>query len=170
MSIGEVRRLLGKKTQQLAELRAQRKNLAGQVKQMDRQIGQLAGGRKVMRRGRVAKPARKVAKLAKRTAADGPSLKQLILQALAKAPGALTIADVIEAVTKAGYTSISGDFRGLVNAALVEMDEVGRVARGKYALKKSDSSAPGKGRAARPKTKKKTGKRKARKAKAKRAK
>ena len=136
MSIAKIRRLLSEKTQQLAELRAQRKNLAGQIRQIDRQIGQLAGGRKAPPKGRAAKPARKVAKLAKRTAADGPSLKQLILKALTEAGGALTITDAIEAVTKAGYTSISGDFRNLVTAALLGMDQVRRVARGKYALKK----------------------------------
>jgi len=164
MSIANIRRLLAKKTQELAELRAQRKNLASRVKQVDRKIAQLKGGQAAPPKGRVAKPARKVAKLAKRKPADGPSLKQLILDALTKADGALTIADVIQAVTEAGYTSISGDFRGLVNAALVEMDQVRRVARGKYALKESTGSAPGKGRAAGPKARKKAGKRRTRKA------
>ena len=136
MSIAETRKLLAKKTQLLAGLRAQRKALAGQMKQINRQIQQLTGGSKTPQKRLVAKPARKVARLAKRKPADGPSLKQLILEALTKSGKPMKTADVIEAVTQAGYSSVSGDFWRLVNTALREMKQVGRVAPGKYALKK----------------------------------
>ena len=162
ITIAEIRELLAQKNRQLSGLRAERRTLENRLKQVDRQIQRLTGRRK-----RAAKAAPKAAKAKARPRKQGPSLRQTILGAFAKAPGSLTIPEVITAVRNTGYTSSSSNFRKLISVTLAQMDELRRVARGKYALKKSAESAPAP--KAQAKGTKKTTKKKARKAKAKRA-
>lgn len=164
MSIAEIRNLLAEKNKQVAALRRERKGLVNRVKQIDRQIVQLAGSRRSAPKRRAAKAA---PKRATRRARGGPSLKESILRAFAKAGAPMTIADVMGAVTKAGYTSSSGNFRNLVNVTLAQMDEVRRVARGKYALKRSTGAAARSKRTVRTKTTKKAVRKRTRKTKSK---
>jgi hypothetical protein len=146
MSIRELRRALAAQEKRVTKLVVQRKQLAARLRDLDAQIVGLGGevpaapkkpgrkpGKKVakpVRRGR--KPAAKRAKRRKR--ATGRPLAEYIIDVLKKAGGGMRVKDVMAAVRKAGYASMSKDFYGIVAATLRDSKQFKKLSRGVYAL------------------------------------
>jgi hypothetical protein len=142
LSIQELRRQLAARKAQLTKALAERKKLAARLAALDRDIAAL-GGKAPSRRGRKgpkAKPKARAGKkkgkaAAKKTVrkrATGRPLVEYIVDVLANAKDGMRIKNVMAAVKKAGYKSLSKDFYGIVAATLRDDKRFAKVSRGVY--------------------------------------
>ena len=133
-SISELRRELNAKKKAVAKLRSRRAKVARKLAVLDRDIGALVGtGRaaattKGNGRRKAARPK------ARRKRASGKPLAAYIQRVLARAPAGVRVKDIMAAVKKAGYKTVSKDFYGIVAKTLLDHDQFLRVKRGIYKL------------------------------------
>ena len=134
-SIEDLRRELRKRETELAKLVARRAKVAAKLEKLDRQIALLGGealGTVVnIHKGRAgkavaAKPGRK---------RSGKPLLEYIKQVLVGVDDGMRVKNVMKAVTKAGYKSISKDFYTIVASALRDAKVFENLSRGVYKLK-----------------------------------
>ena len=135
-TIQDLRKELKAKTKKLAKLRQQRRKAAVTLAAIDKQIASLVGrATKPGPKKKVAKKkvAKKKAGKAKR--ATGTPLLTYVQNALGKAPDGMRVKEVVGAVKKAGYKSLSKDFYGIV-ATTLRNKKFKRIKRGLYKLAK----------------------------------
>lgn len=149
-TIEDLRKELKAKTKKLAKLRQQRRKAAAALAAIDKQIASLAGRatkpgpkRKVAKK-KAGKPGPKK-KAGKKTAAKkkvgpakratGTPLLTYVQNALDKAADGMRVKEVVGAVKKAGYKSLSKDFYGIV-ATTLRNKKFKRIKRGLYKLAK----------------------------------
>jgi len=142
-TIEDLRKELKAKTKKLAQLRQQRRKAATKLAAIDKQIASLAGRatkpgpKKKVAKKKAAKPGPKkkagTAKKAKR--ATGTPLVTYVQNALGKAADGMRVKEVLAAVKKAGYKSLSKDFYGIV-ATTLRNKKFKRIKRGLYKLAK----------------------------------
>ncbi|KPK80794.1 MAG: hypothetical protein AMJ81_11300 [Phycisphaerae bacterium SM23_33] len=146
-SISELQGELQAKERQLRRLQSRRGRLAKQLDAMDRRIGMLVGGgpRRRRRRKKVrgVRKARRAVRRRKRAVArpkaarkraTGKPLAAYIRESLAKSANGLSVTQITQAVTSAGYRSHSKDFYGIVAKTLLTNKGFRRVKRGVYKL------------------------------------
>lgn len=64
------------------------------------------------------------------------SLQEMIHRVLGKAESPLSVGDIMDRVSEAGYRSTSGNFRGIVNQTLIKDKRFAKAGRGLYQIKK----------------------------------
>jgi chromosome segregation ATPase len=140
LSIQELRRQLAARKAQLTKAQAARKKLAARLAALDKDIAAL-GGKAPSGRGRKGPKAKAragkrkgkaAAKKTTRKRATGRPLVEYIVDVLAKAKDGMRIKNVMAAVKKAGYKSLSKDFYGIVAATLRDDKRFAKVSRGVY--------------------------------------
>ncbi len=147
-TIEDLKKELKAKTKRLAQLRQQRRKAAAKLAAIDKQIASLAGqaskpgpkkkaGKKKVAKKKVGKKkvAKKKAGKKKAKRATGTPLLTYVQNVLAKAGDGMRVKEVVAAVKKAGYKSLSKDFYGIVATTLRDK-KFKRVGRGIYKLGK----------------------------------
>ena len=136
-SIEDLRRELRKREAELGKLVARRGKVVAKLEGLDRKIALLGGealGTVVkIHKGRAGKLPT-VAKKTGRKRSDKPLL-EYVKQVLAGVDDGMRVKDVMKAVTKAGYKSISKDFYTIVASALRDAKVFENLRRGVYKLK-----------------------------------
>jgi hypothetical protein len=64
------------------------------------------------------------------------SLQEMIHRVLAQSQSPLSVGDIMDRVSEAGYRSTSGNFRGIVNQTLIKDKRFAKAGRGLYQIKK----------------------------------
>jgi len=120
-SISELEQLLKEKRERLAALQKRKDSLIAQVASIDKEIATLAG-----------KPAAPK-KVRRRRRGRGPkSLQQTIADALIASAKPQTVPEIVEAVKKTGYRSMSKDFPSLVRQVCYQSKLVKTKGGGKF--------------------------------------
>jgi hypothetical protein len=143
LSVADLERIIRSRHKALRKLERQRAKWQKKVDDVDRKIAALGGATGRRRRGGAGIRAR-----------NETSLSDAIAHVLAKSRGSIAVGDIMEGVLSAGYRSSSGNFRGIVNQALIKDKRFKSAGRGLYQMK---AGAPG--------ARKKRGRRRGRKAK-----
>jgi len=138
VTIGQLRKQLVAQERKLGKLVARRKQLLGQIADIDAEIALLSGGapRGGGRGRRGATPSARTALTGwgRRLPKNTKPLIEYAKDVLAGAPNGMRVKEVEAAIRKAGYQTFSQDFYGIVATTLREgpFDKVGR---GVYKLK-----------------------------------
>jgi len=122
------------------QLQEHRKGLLAEIAGVDAKLRALGQGAPAAKPGRPAKAA--VVRRGRRRGAK--PLRTFIAEVLGSASGPLTVKEIKEGVSKAGYPSTSPSLYSQVHKALKAVPGVKRVSRGKYATKAA--AAPKRGR------------------------
>jgi hypothetical protein len=157
MTLADLRRALDRKESELRELLARRDALARDLEQLGETLQAMLAGSDVAamdsnrppRAARSAPESKAAAKAKGRrrhASTDAPagragSLQAAIRSVLERVIGPLKVAEIVEAVQKAGYASKSANLNVIVSNRLAQMDDVEKVDRGLYQLARP-SSAP----------------------------
>lgn len=155
LTLADLRRALEEKERALRDLLARKERLAGELEELGGLLeAMLAGGAaapvrtegKGRARGGATRrgargPAKAAAVRAGRGAPREGSLPAFIRAALEQVVGPLRIAEIVEAVQAAGYTSRSAKLNVIVANRLSQMDDVEKVERGLYQLRRDPAGA-----------------------------
>ncbi len=156
LTLADLRRALETKERELRELIERKEQLAADLDEIGETLqamlagGQIAPGRQRAPGAPVAsEPAaaragrRKVAQESEKLPRAGRegSLPTFIRAVLERVVGPLRVAEIVEAVQQAGYASKSDNLGIIVSNRLAQMDDVERVERGLYQLRR-DSGTP----------------------------
>jgi hypothetical protein len=156
-TLADLRRELEEKERALQELVARQQALADEVDALGATLqamlrgGASAPGRRreapPPRSGRASVPGRKSSRGAKRAAPKGAgdgaregSLVAFIRSILEQVVGPLRVGEICSAVQEAGYSSKSDNLGIIVANRLAQMDDVERVERGLYQLRRADAA------------------------------
>lgn len=140
-SIAEIRRELADQEKKLTKLKAQRKRIVKQLAGIDSEIAALGGKpANAKRRGRKEVAKKITAKKVKRTR-GGPSLADVLAQAL-EGKGQVKVAEAAKLAVQAGYKSKSSQFGNIVSQTLSGDKRFKKIARGVYALEAAKQAAP----------------------------
>jgi len=132
-SIEELRQELAARERQLRKLETRRRELAGRLQSLDRQIEAIGGeavpeGRRPVRRRRAVTGKRGI----RRRRTDKP-LVEYIRKVLASKPKGMRVGEIAAAVLEAGYKTGSKRFYRVV-AGAIRQGDFRRVGRGVYRL------------------------------------
>lgn len=149
-SLADLQAEIERRTNELRDLQAQRRDVAAELDRLDREIARHGGVPGVRRRGRPPGSGRRgpgrppaAAGARKKTSRRGrggarPKNKLSLVDALSQVLTGKTmgVSEVADAVQKAGYKTTSENFRTIVNQALINNPKAFRkVARGQYTAK-----------------------------------
>ncbi|MBL8841088.1 MAG: hypothetical protein JNL90_06085 [Planctomycetes bacterium] len=152
LTLADLRKALEVKERELRELIERKEQIAGELDELGETLqamlagGAAAPGRKRAGNGESAPAAaessgRRVRKVAQesttlpRAGREG-SLPTFIRAVLEQVVGPLRVAEIVEAVQQAGYASKSDNLGIIVSNRLAQMDDVERVERGLYQLRR----------------------------------
>lgn len=128
LTIAKLENMLNQQRSKKKELMQERAKIQSQLEKIDRQIASLdggAGGGGGSTGGTGSRPR------------NEKSLVAVLQEVLEKQPKGLSVGDIVDAVTNAGYKSSSPNFRGIINQTLIkEKKKFHAVERGVYAMKK----------------------------------
>jgi len=140
-SIEQLRRELAQKEQVLNKLQMRRDKLQAKLEGVDKLIAQMLGQPVKGRRGgrlaaaiTVSKKAPVARKTRKAQGRGGKALVDYVKQVLANKDNGMRVRDIMTAVKKAGYKSISKDFYTIVAATVRDPKTFTKLARGVYKL------------------------------------
>jgi len=137
-SIEQLRRELAKKEQVLNKLQMRRDKLQAKLEGVDKLIAQMLGqavkGRRGGRRAAAATVSKKAPVARKAQGRGGKALVDYVKQVLANKDDGMRVRDIMTAVKKAGYKSISKDFYTIVAATVRAPKTFTKLARGVYKL------------------------------------
>jgi phage terminase small subunit len=159
MTLADLRRALDRKESELRELLARRDDLAHDLEQLGETLQAMLAGSDISASERAAKSPRAAARRADADETDEirekpksrksragsivreGSLQMAIRSVLERVIGPLRVAEIVDAVLKAGYATKSANLNVIVSNRLAQMDDVEKVERGLYQLARP-SSAP----------------------------
>jgi len=149
-SVATLERALANRKREVAALEKQRDALRAQLARVEADIEKARGAAvgaapKAKRAKRVGRP--------RRRAKNKVTLKQAIAAALKDADKPMKAADVLAAITAAGYQSNAKGFKQTVHSALTLHPNAKRVSRGVYEYQEADAAPAGTGRRRRAKRK-----------------
>ena len=119
LTIAELERILESRRRRLTVLERERGRIRKKLDELDRRITSLSGGRGMGGR-----------------AQNAVSLVAAMENALRSAGKPLSVGDILERVSSAGYRSNSANFRALINQTLIKEKRFVSAGRGIYQLKK----------------------------------
>ena len=122
LSLAQLERLVQSRRGEMAKLTRKREKIQKQLDAIDGRIASISGGASGGRGGTRAR--------------NEVSLQEAILQTLSKAGGPLSVGQILDKVSAAGYRSTSANFRGIVNQTLIKDKRFVSSSRGMYQLKK----------------------------------
>jgi hypothetical protein len=157
MTLADLRRALDHKESELRELLARRDALAQDLEQLGETLQAMLTGSDISASARAPKSPRAAARRedepdetrekpkARKSRAGSivreGSLQMAIRSVLERVIGPLRVAEIVDAVLKAGYATKSANLNVIVSNRLAQMDDVEKVDRGLYQLARP-SSAP----------------------------
>jgi|RhiMethySRZTD1v2_1073278.scaffolds.fasta_scaffold847027_2 hypothetical protein len=150
LTLGDLRRALDDKERELRDLLARKESLAEELEELGSMLeAMLAGGGVAPGRrpgpGRPPKATRAQPANGRRKparAAREGSLPVVIRSVLERVVGPMRVGEIAEAVVKAGYATKSKNLNIIVANRLAQMDDIEKVERGLYQLKRADGGAP----------------------------
>ena len=122
-SIAELQNMIKERRGQRSKLMRDRKAAAAKLEQIDRKIAALDGGEYAGPSGGTGSRPR-----------NAQPLPEVMASVMKKNGKPMKIADITEAVQKAGYQSSSPNFRGIINQTLIKEDRFKQESRGLYKL------------------------------------
>jgi hypothetical protein len=125
LSLNELERLVKTRRRALARLVRQRDAIEKQVRALDDRIAELGGPESHAGRNSHTR----------RRPRNGVSLPEAIYAVLSKSEKPLSVGEIADGVSRAGYRSGSANFKGIVNQTLVKDKRFARAGRGLYRLK-----------------------------------
>jgi hypothetical protein len=152
MTLGDLRRALDDKERDLRELLDRKDALAVELEEIGVTLEAMLAGSGVAP-GRRTAPAAKIARAAKGSVGNGRgkparvaregSLPVVIRGVLERVLGPMRVAEIAEAVVKAGYATTSKNLNIIVANRLSQMKDIEKVERGLYQLKRAAAAAAG---------------------------
>jgi len=128
LSLVQLQQFMEVRRHELVKLRRKRAAAQREVDVLDRQIDRIEGGLGGRRGGNGR-------------ARNEKSLNDTIEQVLKGSGKPMKVADIVDAVQRAGYRSSSANFRGIVNQMLIKDKRFTASERGMYHLKKAAGAA-----------------------------
>jgi len=130
VSIKELRSMLAAQERKLERLLAQREKLQAGLDKIDAEIDAMGGEAPAGPSSRAKTP--RPRRAGRR--ATGRTLAEYAADVLKGEPKGMRVKDVMTAIAKAGYTSSSKDFYGIVAATLRDDKRFKKLSRGVYAM------------------------------------
>ena len=128
LSLVQLQQFMEARRTELQKLRRKRSVVQRDLDALDRQIDRIEGGMGGRRGGNGR-------------ARNEMSLNDTMEQVLKASGKPMKVADIVEAVQRAGYRSSSANFRGIVNQMLIKDKRFTASERGMYHLKKAAGAA-----------------------------
>jgi hypothetical protein len=122
LSLSDLERMIRGRQRQLNKLQKRRAKVQRKLDALDENITEITGGG---------------GDTAGRRARNGTNLPDAIAKMLARARGPTSVGDLAERVVAGGYRTSSGNFRAVVNVALIKDKRFVNAGRGVYRLKGS---------------------------------